>query len=265
MGTAAVIKGARAVVAVEEGKEPEAFWTGVKGRGEYASDKELVLGAREPRLFHCSTNGGHFHVEEIFNFSQDDLIDDDVMILDTYTEVFVWVGNKSSREEKDTALTTALDFVTKAPDGRSADTPIYKVTPGGEPPNFTCHFLGWNPARIMAEDPYADAMMKLKGGPKTESKSPLGSPKAESKGAPVKTAPAKAEVVTRESVGYLDWSKNVFTVDQLKAGVPNSDPANKPLYLADSVFTAMFKMSKQDFIKLPKWKADAEKKKVGLF
>jgi advillin len=268
-GTAAVIKGARTVTLVEEGKEPDAFWSAVGGKGEYPQAKEEKAAAREPRLFHCSSNHGHFHVEEIFNFTQDDLIDDDVMILDTYSEVFVWVGTKATREEKDTALTTALDFVTKAPDGRSADTPIYKVHPGGEPPNFTCHFLGWNPAKVSAEDPYSDALVKLKGGaPAKAGAAAAGptSPKAESKGpAPAKAAPAKVEAVTRDSVGYLDWSKNAYTIDQLKAGVPNIDPANKPLYLADSAFTALFKMSKQDFIKLAKWKSDAEKKKAGLF
>jgi len=274
---AASLKGGRTVTVVEEGKEPAAFWTAVGGQAEYASAKETSEGGREPRLFHCSSNAGSFHVEEVFSFTQDDLIDDDVMILDVYSEVFVWVGSKSSRDEKDTALTTALDFVSKAPDGRSPDTPIYKVQPGGEPPNFTCHFLGWNPARVIAEDPYVEAMNRLKstaaGAASPKAGSAAASPKAETKGAAAApaaspkaaTAAPKVEAVTRNSVGFLPWATNSFSIDQLKAGVPNTDPANKPLYLPDAVFATLFKTTKAEFQKLPKWKADGEKKKHGLF
>jgi hypothetical protein len=267
-GVAAVLKGSRTVTPVEEGKEPTEFWTPLGGKAEYPTEKEGGVERREPRLFHCSSNAGHFHVEEIFNFTQDDLIDDDVMILDTYGEVFVWVGGKSTKEEKDTSLQTAIDFVTKSPDGRSADTPIYKVHPGGEPPNFTCHFLGWNPAKRSDDDPYTTRLAALKGtsGPtgKVEEKkgaSGATSPKAESK---TPTSPAKVERVTASSIGYLPFT-TAFTLQQLKDGAPNTDPANKHMYLSDTDFNTHFKMSKAEFTKIPKWKSDQEKKRVGLF
>ena len=40
-----------------------------------------------PRLFQCSQASGRFTVDEIVDFTQEDLIDSDVMILDTYDEV----------------------------------------------------------------------------------------------------------------------------------------------------------------------------------
>jgi advillin len=77
---AAVVGGSRKQILVEEGKEPEAFWTALGGKGEYPNSKELVTGA-EPRLFHCTTaKTGAFKIEEIFNFVQDDLINDDVLV-----------------------------------------------------------------------------------------------------------------------------------------------------------------------------------------
>lgn len=55
----------------------------------------------EPRLFHCTIRtGGKFKVEEIANFEQDDLDPDDIMVLDGGDEVYVWVGNGSTDEEK---------------------------------------------------------------------------------------------------------------------------------------------------------------------
>ena len=37
---------------------------------------------------------------EVYTFDQDDLLSEDVMILDTYTEIFVWVGQNADVEEK---------------------------------------------------------------------------------------------------------------------------------------------------------------------
>ena len=88
----------RAVSVVDEGSEPAEFWAPLGGQAEYM---ELPPGEhmpKDPRLFHASTATGCFKVEEIDNYEQDDLIDDDVMILDTYTQVFIWIGSQSTEE-----------------------------------------------------------------------------------------------------------------------------------------------------------------------
>jgi hypothetical protein len=43
-------------------------------------------------------------VTEIFNFSQDDLLTEDVMILDTHSEVFIWIGQCVETKEKQKAF-----------------------------------------------------------------------------------------------------------------------------------------------------------------
>ena len=60
------------------------------------------------RLFHCSNASGRFRVEEVLDFSQEDLEEDDVMILDAWKELFVWVGESARKEEKHEAIKTAL-------------------------------------------------------------------------------------------------------------------------------------------------------------
>lgn len=48
-------------------------------------EKEVAL--HEPRLFECSNQTGRFLMTEVADFTQDDLDEDDVMLLDTWEEV----------------------------------------------------------------------------------------------------------------------------------------------------------------------------------
>jgi hypothetical protein len=105
--------------------------------------KDDVDYAFVPRLFHCSDASGTFKVEEIFNFHQDDLIPEDVMMLDVKNEVFLWIGNDSRKEEREMSLKLAQQYIAFAPDGRSQDCPIVQVPQGNEPWIFTKHFHGW--------------------------------------------------------------------------------------------------------------------------
>lgn len=61
-----------------------------------------------PRLFLCSNATGRFVVEEIFNFTQEDVEEDDIMLLDTHDTIFLWVGKDANQTEKKEAMTTAL-------------------------------------------------------------------------------------------------------------------------------------------------------------
>lgn len=47
-------------------------------------------------------------VEEVTDFSQSDLSQDDVMILDAYNEVYVWIGDHANDLEKRMAMETAM-------------------------------------------------------------------------------------------------------------------------------------------------------------
>uniref|UniRef100_A0A8C9Y4X6 Gelsolin n=1 Tax=Sander lucioperca TaxID=283035 RepID=A0A8C9Y4X6_SANLU len=80
----------------------------------------------------------------IGELTQDDLAPDDVMILDTWDQVFVWIGNESQEEEKTEAAASALRYLASDPAHRDPRTPTVTVKQGFEPPTFTGWFLGWN-------------------------------------------------------------------------------------------------------------------------
>ena len=118
------------------------------GKAEYASDPALSTPDFEPRLFQVSNATGALRVEEVFDFQQEDLIDEDVMLLDTFSSVYVWVGDLAHKEEKEEAPKIAAEYVNSAPDDRNdKDTPIVLVKAGNEPLLFTCHFVGWDSSK----------------------------------------------------------------------------------------------------------------------
>ena len=77
--------GERIIDTFPEGGEPDSFWDLLGGRGEYS---QIRLGdpvPRQPRMFHILSFGNK--VEEIEQFEQDDLNDEEVYIIDCFIEV----------------------------------------------------------------------------------------------------------------------------------------------------------------------------------
>ncbi|XP_059192331.1 gelsolin-like isoform X2 [Centropristis striata] len=133
---------------LEEGEEEGGFWEALGGQGEYCRSPRLKnnMEAHPPRLFACSNKTGNFQMEEVSGeLTQDDLAPDDVMILDTWDQVFMWVGNEANEDEKTEAAASALRYIESDPADRDSGMPIVIVKHGFEPPTFTGWFLGWNP------------------------------------------------------------------------------------------------------------------------
>jgi hypothetical protein len=64
------------------------------------------------RLYRCSNEKGYFGVtEKCSDFCQDDLADDDIMILDSGEDVFLWVGPKASQVELKLAYKSAQTYI----------------------------------------------------------------------------------------------------------------------------------------------------------
>ncbi|CAB3396625.1 unnamed protein product [Caenorhabditis bovis] len=98
----------------------------------------------EPLLFQVSDESGMLHVEEIVNFTQEDLDGDDVMILDALNLIYVWVGANANTNEKKEALNTAKKYLEKGKLPRHAKTSIETIYQGQEPPTFKKFFPKWD-------------------------------------------------------------------------------------------------------------------------
>jgi hypothetical protein len=59
-----------------------------------------------------SNASGRFTVDEIPDFGQQDLVSDDVMILDVWDTVYVWIGEGANKQERDEAERLAIVRIT---------------------------------------------------------------------------------------------------------------------------------------------------------
>uniref|UniRef100_A0A2K5CMG3 Advillin n=1 Tax=Aotus nancymaae TaxID=37293 RepID=A0A2K5CMG3_AOTNA len=226
---------------VAEGQEPAEFWDLLGGKTPYANDKRLqqeILDVQS-RLFECSNKTGQFIVTEITDFTQDDLNPSDVMLLDTWDQVFLWIGAEANATEKESALATAQQYLHTHPSGRDSDTPILIIKQGFEPPIFTGWFLAW--------DPNIWSVRKESGSleltdMKNETLS-LNSNDSEPKYYPIA----------------------VLMKNQNQELPEDVNPAKKENYLSEPDFVSVFGITRGQFAALPGWKQLQMKKEKGLF
>ncbi|KAK4272520.1 hypothetical protein QN277_021066 [Acacia crassicarpa] len=136
----------------KEGTESSAFWFALGGKQSFTSKKATNETVRDPHLFTFLLSKGKFQAEEVYNFSQDDLLTEDILILDTHAEVFVWVGQSVDSKEKQNAFDIGQKYVDRAAalEGLSPHVPLYKVTEGNEPCFFTTYF-SWDHAKAATQ------------------------------------------------------------------------------------------------------------------
>ncbi|XP_029309285.1 scinderin like b isoform X2 [Cottoperca gobio] len=140
-------------IQVSEGKEPGDFWSVLGGKKDYQTSKTLQNVVKPPRLFGCSNKTGRLIVEEVpGDFTQSDLATDDVMLLDTWDQIYLWVGNEANAEERTGAPKIAKEYVDSDPSGRSG-LPITTIKQEAEPPTFTGWFQAWD-FKMWESDPF---------------------------------------------------------------------------------------------------------------
>ncbi|NP_033158.2 scinderin isoform 2 [Mus musculus] len=144
-------------VRVSQGKEPAHLLSLFKDKPliiykNGTSKKEGQAPAPPTRLFQVRRNLASItrivEIEEVpGEFTQDDLAEDDVMLLDAWEQIFIWIGKDANEVEKKESVKSAKMYLETDPSGRDKRTPIVIIKQGHEPPTFTGWFLGWDSSR----------------------------------------------------------------------------------------------------------------------
>ena len=131
---------------VFESQEREEFWQILGGKQEYHSDKRLQLQTPTSvaRLFEISNASGRINVQEIYQFTQDDLNSTNVMLLDAWDTIFIWIGSGANKIEMEESERIVSEYLRTDPSQRSIEIPIFKIKQGFEPPIFTGFFGIWD-------------------------------------------------------------------------------------------------------------------------
>ncbi|XP_078179009.1 villin-2-like [Carex rostrata] len=137
----------------KEGTESSSFWSTIGGKQMFGGTKLTQEATRDPHLYSFSFNKGKLEIDEIHNFSQDELLTEDMLILDTYAEVFVWIGQSVDTKEKPKAFEIGQQYIDVAVslEGLSPHVPLYKVSEGNEPCFFKTYFFSWDATKAMAQ------------------------------------------------------------------------------------------------------------------
>ncbi|XP_067881020.1 advillin [Heterodontus francisci] len=236
---------------IAEGQEPLVFWEALGGKAPYANDKRLQEEDVDfqPRLFECSNKTGRFIVNEVTNFTQDDLSKDDVMLLDTWDQIFLWIGQEANEVERKEALTTAQNYLKTHPSGRDLGTPIIIIKHGFEPPTFTGWFVAWDINKWSGGKTYEQLKKELGDTAAIiQITTDLNGTDSDSKVGSYKCYPPEALINKQRH--------------HLPEGV---NPTRKENSLTDQDFKMVFGLSRGMFTALPSWKQISLKKSKGMF
>ncbi|KAJ1695673.1 hypothetical protein LUZ63_012371 [Rhynchospora breviuscula] len=136
----------------KEGTESSSFWSAIGGKQSFGGKKLTQETIRDPHLYSFSFNKGKIEIDEIHNFSQDELLTEDMLILDIHAEVFIWIGQSVDSKEKQRAFEIGQQYIDIAVSQEELlpDVPLYKVTEGSEPCFFKTYF-SWDVTKAMSQ------------------------------------------------------------------------------------------------------------------
>ncbi|CAM4856581.1 unnamed protein product [Rotaria socialis] len=249
----------REPIMVFEGQEKEEFWSHFPyGKEAYASDKRLgehqsslnSINDHPARLYEISNASGRITVTEIPNFTQADLDEDDVMLLDAWTCVFLWIGKHSNKTEMKDAERIVFDYLRTDPSHRDSDTPIMKTKQTYEPIHFTGFFGPWDKNYWTTKSSYETTKAMLHANNRPEIYAEL-----------IRDKP-KQNILNRTAVTKYSYEILVKPADELPEDV---NPELREIHLNDDEFLQHFKMTYAEYTAKPVWRQKELKKMAKLF
>lgn len=152
-----------AIVRVEEGHEPGEFWDAIGGKQKYwkFNDREghhrTATPNPHPRVFRCVHSEKTLVLEEMTQYSDQDLEERETFILLAYGKVYLWRGVKVTTYEENVACALVGRHLEQTNISR---VDFLKERSGAESLAFRCLFGKWDAPRIL-DDPYKSKMEAL--------------------------------------------------------------------------------------------------------
>ncbi|XP_014188935.1 supervillin isoform X2 [Haplochromis burtoni] len=244
---------------VQEGSEPEDFWTALGQKDRKAYDCMLQDPGKynfTPRLFHLSASSGSFQAEELQSpmqmpglvmampFVQESLYSvpqPALFLLDNRLEVYLWQRGQPEQTESSSAwklwhherkcaMQTALQYCKEINQRRPPHA--YLILEGAEPLTFTNVFPRWEKSL----EPHVQG----------------------------DTGRAKLTLV-QDTLAQL--MKTQYPLEELlRSPLPEGvDPQRLEVYLSNEDFQTILEMKRDEYASLPSWKQIDLKKSKGLF
>jgi len=205
------------------------FWKHLSDSVDEITQPKPICHGRRARFFQLYHDGdtNDLEVFQAKSFCAKDLDPRRVSIIDTFNEIWVYVGGDTTPEAEAEGTNAALGLAERANDGRSPMTPVVVVHQGKEPLRFRACFSDW----------------KLV-------------PPASGEGA------AKApEAAEDEEAQYYTYEQLLD-----RKNLPESvDVSQLETYLDDDAFETVFGMRRSMFVSLPEWKQTELRIKNHLF
>lgn len=126
------------IIELEEKTNDESFWNILGGKSEIRSQpKQISNPTLNKNMFRLSDSSGELLMTGV-EYSRSSLCSDDVFIIDTGIEILIWVGQKTSANEKKYAIAFAQQYIKDY--GRPVHTPFCVMSEGMENSSFNSLF-----------------------------------------------------------------------------------------------------------------------------
>ncbi|KAK3741389.1 hypothetical protein RRG08_034434 [Elysia crispata] len=219
---------------INEGKENSEFWLTVENNGDYPKEFcKPKLYRRVPTLTKCKMYFGEWCFQDIPSFSQEDLNETGLYILDSYDQVQIWCG--SGAWDRDFSVISQLlkAYLDKDPCARcQEDMSIWTINQNYEPFIFVRHFRSWDPDGYGGQVAYQAGRKRLR---------------QENARIDIECQMIDAGCIDAIKIPY----KNLIKEEELPAEI---DLHHKENHLSDADFARVMHQYRAQFYRLPRWK-----------
>ncbi|XP_076104463.1 advillin-like isoform X2 [Mytilus galloprovincialis] len=192
-----------------------------------------ILERRQPNLVLCHhTNSISF--EDIVNFQKEDLTSEDIYFLDSFDQIFIWIGQNINEDVRQQLLHLPQKYIEEDTAGRCiADISLWIISQNHEPETFIKHFRDWSNTSYGGHDVYTLTRKRIR-----------------QENAIIDI---DQEMVDRS---YMKYPKYAYRELIKKEPTEEVNKSHKEFHLTERYFKEVMKMSRPEFYRLPLWKQE---------